>query len=332
MLISVIVPIYKVEKFIEQCISSIVNQTYRKLEIILVDDGSPDNCPNICDNWAKKDERIKVVHKENGGLVSARKAGLAVASGDYIVNVDGDDFIGETLIESIYNCATKNNLPEIIAFNFLHYFPERNVSKNNTYEEGLYVGEQLKKIKEEILYNKNAPSLNLGGIIYSIWSKAFKKEVIQQVQFNVPNEITKGEDVAVTVPAIMNCSNIFIANFNQYFYRANPCSMINTYNYKEVKQLIVLFDYLHRVLGTSHDNQICVYVFFMCFNYVVKAAKSKSSYKEFRQIINEAIDGSLFAQIKRAKVYRPTLKDRIIIFMMKNKLYRLIYIYFKLKV
>ena len=105
-LISVIVPIYRVEKYVEQCIQSICNQTYRNLEIILVDDGSDDECPQICDRYAQRDERIKVIHKENGGLDSARKVGILAATGKYIGYVDGDDWIEpemyEKLLESIY--------------------------------------------------------------------------------------------------------------------------------------------------------------------------------------------------------------------------------------
>ncbi len=92
-LISVIVPVYKVEKYFDECVESIVNQTYRNLEIILIDDGSPDNCPQMCDDWTKRDARIRVIHKENGGLSSARNAGLDVCKGEYIAFVDSDDFI-----------------------------------------------------------------------------------------------------------------------------------------------------------------------------------------------------------------------------------------------
>ena len=102
-LISVIVPIYKVEKYLDECIESIVNKTYRNLEIILVDDGSPDKCPEMCDQWAKKDERIRVIHKENGGLSSARNAGLDVATGDYVGFVDSDDFIERDMYEKKIN-------------------------------------------------------------------------------------------------------------------------------------------------------------------------------------------------------------------------------------
>ena len=94
-LISVIVPIYRIDRYVGLCIESLINQTYKNLEIILVDDGSPDRCPEICDLYAKKDSRIKVIHKENGGLVSARKAGIMTATGKYVGYVDGDDWVGE---------------------------------------------------------------------------------------------------------------------------------------------------------------------------------------------------------------------------------------------
>ena len=100
-MISVIVPIYKVEKHLKKCINSIAEQTNRNIEIILVNDGSPDGCPEICNEFAKKDSRIKVINKKNGGLVSARKAGLAAASGEYIAFVDGDDYLKPTAMEII---------------------------------------------------------------------------------------------------------------------------------------------------------------------------------------------------------------------------------------
>ena len=104
-LISVIVPIYNVEKYLDRCVDSIINQTYKNLEIILVDDGSPDNCPQMCDDYAKKDSRIKVVHKENGGLSDARNVGMEVATGEYVSFIDSDDYISldfyETLLETI---------------------------------------------------------------------------------------------------------------------------------------------------------------------------------------------------------------------------------------
>ena len=101
-LISVIVPVYKVEKYLDRCVQSIVDQTYRNLEIILVDDGSPDNCPAMCDAWAAKDSRIKVIHKENGGQSTARNAGMTIATGEYIAFVDSDDWIEPQMYQIMY--------------------------------------------------------------------------------------------------------------------------------------------------------------------------------------------------------------------------------------
>ena len=102
-LISVVVPIYRVEPYLDKCISSIVNQSYRNLEIILVDDGSPDNCPAMCDAWAERDSRIKVIHKPNGGLSDARNAGMAIASGELLGFVDSDNRISPNMYQILYD-------------------------------------------------------------------------------------------------------------------------------------------------------------------------------------------------------------------------------------
>ena len=110
-LVSVVVPVYKVEKYINKCIDSIINQTYKNLEIILVDDGSPDRCPQICDEYAKKDNRIKVIHKKNSGLGAARNTGIDAAKGEYIGFVDSDDWIMPNMYEEMVNCCENYQVP-----------------------------------------------------------------------------------------------------------------------------------------------------------------------------------------------------------------------------
>lgn len=127
MKVSFIIPIYKVEQYLEQCVNSVLNQTYRDIEVILVDDGSPDGCPKLCDTFAERDSRVRVLHKANGGLSDARNAGLLVATGDYIIFVDGDDFWHdtsslETLVSEI--CHTPNC--DFIGFNCSYYIPSNN--------------------------------------------------------------------------------------------------------------------------------------------------------------------------------------------------------------
>lgn len=113
-LISIIVPIYKVEDYLDRCISSLINQTYKNIEIILVDDGSPDGCPLMCDDWAKKDKRIVVIHKKNGGLSDARNAGIRIASGEYLLFVDSDDYIDADTCEAFIKMADKTNVDIVV--------------------------------------------------------------------------------------------------------------------------------------------------------------------------------------------------------------------------
>ena len=144
--ISVIVPVYKVEEYLCRCVDSIINQTYKNLEIILVDDGSPDSCGRICDEYAEKDSRIKVIHKENGGLSSARNAGLDIATGDYIGFVDSDDFIDAEMYSMLYEMI-KNADVEISGVNGRSFVEEehllpyiagrKNISKEQSCEEAI---------------------------------------------------------------------------------------------------------------------------------------------------------------------------------------------------
>lgn len=107
--ISVIVPVYKVEEYLEECIESLVNQTMKEIEIILVDDGSPDHCGAICDQYAQKYSNITVIHQKNGGLSCARNQGLSIAKGEYISFVDSDDYVKENMLETLYNACMKNH-------------------------------------------------------------------------------------------------------------------------------------------------------------------------------------------------------------------------------
>lgn len=122
-LISIIVPIYKVEKYLSRCINSIVNQTYKEIEILLIDDGSPDRCPQICDEWAKKDKRIRVIHKQNGGLSDARNIGIEASTGEWIMFIDSDDYIDLFMCEKLLKTAKSSNA-DIVVCNFIIAYPD----------------------------------------------------------------------------------------------------------------------------------------------------------------------------------------------------------------
>lgn len=172
-LVSIIVPIYKVEPYLRRCLDSIVNQTYTNLEIILVDDGSPDGCPQICDEYAAKDKRIIVIHKENGGLSDARNAGLDICNGEYISFVDSDDWVEKDYIYTLYSLLSNNNI-DIAVGNFQQFSEDNQLFPPEMLPEGIFSN---KKILDEILTRKTPYKL--------AWGKLFKKKLFDTIRFPV---------------------------------------------------------------------------------------------------------------------------------------------------
>ena len=168
-MISVIIPVYKVEKYLDECIMSVVSQTYKDIEVIIVDDGSPDSCPQICDNWAKKDSRIRVIHQENAGLSVARNIALEAANGEYIAFVDSDDFIENNLLETINNYIKKEDGIDMVIYSFSYYADgeKRYIIAPN----GLKVGDKLLSGAEAAPEIGNALPLKnipVGTVIHNI--------------------------------------------------------------------------------------------------------------------------------------------------------------------
>lgn len=171
-LISVIVPIYKVEKYLKKCVDSIINQTYKNLEIILVDDGSPDNCPKICDEYAKQDSRIKVIHKENGGLSDARNAGMKIATGDYISFIDSDDYISGDFIETLYTTMKTEN-SDIVECDIVRFEDGTTpvIEKENSDINSFSTEKGLSLLIAENKFHQH------------VWNKLYKSEIALKIPF-----------------------------------------------------------------------------------------------------------------------------------------------------
>lgn len=251
-LISIIVPIYKIDRYLGVCIESILNQTYRNLEIILVDDGSPDRCPEICDLYAEKDLRIKVIHKKNGGLVSARKEGLLIAKGEYVGYVDGDDWIGPGFYYSLITSILESNADVAIA-GFSRDLFDKHETILNVIPSGVYEGDSLESMKKRMI--SNGPFFTHGVTTY-LWNKLFRKEVIQPHQIACDERITIGEDAAVTYPTLMDSNKIVITDNCAYHYRQREDSMLKlSSDYKEeFKRLFYLYDFMIRELKDYSTN------------------------------------------------------------------------------
>ena len=208
-ILSIIVPIHNVEKYLKKCIGSIIDQTYHNIQIILVDDGSVDASGRICDYYAEKEERIQVIHKENGGLVSARKAGLAVATGDYVSFVDGDDYIEADLYEKMMKDMLENDV------DFVH---TGYVCQDKVYN---YFNNKRYELSEEISSQFIAGifgEASLDHITPSIWSKLFKKEFIMKSYAKVPNEQSYGEDLISLCVCLLEGKSVYLHNLALYHY------------------------------------------------------------------------------------------------------------------
>ena len=211
-LISIVVPVYKVEEYIDRCIQSITNQTYENIEIILVDDGSPDNCGKICDSYAKKDKRIKVIHKENGGLSDARNAGIEKANGKYISFIDSDDYIEKDYIKILYKAIDQEDIDIAIGSHTVLYDTGA-IIKKATGEEKIL---EPKEVLERILYDDN--------IDYSAWAKLYKMELFNEIRY------PKGrvfEDAATTYRVIDISRKIAITSKPIYNYIIRSDSISN---------------------------------------------------------------------------------------------------------
>lgn len=246
-LVSVIIPVYKVERYLDECVLSVVNQSYRNIEIILVDDGSPDGCPAMCDAWAAKDSRIKVIHKANGGLSDARNTGIDCCSGDYILFVDSDDYYeANNHIELLVNMADGEN-SDVVCFNYKRFYedknsfspklcaiPQRNtidcMVKNNVYTSSAC----LKLIRSSLVKNSNL---------------LFEKGIYS-------------EDIEFSAKLMLLTQNIAFCDDAVYVYRSRSDSI--TTSIKE-KNIIDVFGVMQKLIKVHTENRY--YWSYVAFQY-----------------------------------------------------------------
>lgn len=207
-LISVIVPIYNVEPYLRTCVDSILNQTYHNLEIILVDDGSPDGCPAICDEYAEKDPRIRVIHKKNGGLSAARNAGLAIYTGEYIMFVDSDDWLTAHAVETLFT-LTNNYGAQLVIGNY--------VRDSDPSEFHVQSGEHSIQIM-----NCSEAMENMLRTGCSSWARLYKSTIHKNILFPI-GEIN--EDEAIVLQLLEQCTTVVLTSQIVYGYRCRPESI-----------------------------------------------------------------------------------------------------------
>ena len=251
-LISVIVPVYKVEKYLKRCVDSILAQTYPCLEVILVDDGSPDGCPAICDEYAREDRRVRVIHKENGGICTARNAGLLQAEGQYVSFIDSDDFMDLVAYEKIIK-VLKNNQADILDFGW-RYVSETGEKTENFHENPKKLLLDESYIKKQVL----PPLLNLEknrkNFVFDFsWNKIYRKEIIDKYQIHFDEKRNTWEDRIFIVEFLKYCKNYYCMDECFYNYVSVPNSLSRRYNAQYLELILANYNLYVELFGEDYD-------------------------------------------------------------------------------
>lgn len=285
--VSIIVPVYKVEKYLNRCVDSIINQTYKNIEIILVDDESPDNCGKMCEKYAKKDQRIKTYHKKNGGLSDARNYGLKYAKGEYIAYVDSDDYIEPKMIEILVNAIEKNNAD--IAMCGTKVVGDYSTYNNKWFDNDLVLNkeEALKALLENRIITSHA------------WNKLYRKEIIKKYPW------PKGrlyEDIRIMHNVFKSCQKIAICKEYLYDYYQREDSICNNKNLANEFEYVDAF--ITRYEDIKNDSkeyeeicyaQACIAI----SNFLMRNNLSKEDKNKYASTINAYLQ-----MLKKIKVWK----------------------------
>lgn len=277
-MISVIVPVYNTEEYLEKCIQSILLQSLHDFEVLLIDDGSTDRSPQICDDLAKNDSRVRVIHQDNLGLVSTRKIGLSEAAGEYISFVDSDDWVNVDYLEKLYDAITAS-MSDIAICNFIADYPGNSLSKKNKIESGIY------SVNEELWQQVFPNSAPFEFGLYPVyWNKLFRKESLYEFVMRVPSNVSMGEDVAGVFPAIYKSKKIVLIDDGLYHYRQIPTSMTKTFDVNYFSKLQTLVEFLEKEYGESvfSENQIRCYCYYM-LSHGIRTLFGKNSHLRFKE-------------------------------------------------
>ena len=332
-LVSVVVPIYNSEKYLERCVESIVNQTYKNLEILLIDDGSPDNCPYLCDGWASKDNRIKVIHKENQGLGMARNTGIDNATGEFICFFDGDDYILPETIEKSYLLSKKDG-SQVVVFGLKTIDKCGNpIESFVPYDKpAFYSGKEVVKdfLPEYIapdplgdgtrkFYMSSCVSLYSTKLIEkSGWRFVSERDIISEDVYSLIDLYSYVESVSVLPEAF-------------YCYCENESSLSHTYRadrYEKIKDFYVKTKALCEKKGYDGDIIHRVSKPYLANTIAVMKVESRISFSNLKKILRDDVLKEVLRANRKDKV---SGTRKILFFLVRNKLFLLSFILLKIK-
>lgn len=317
MTFSVIVPLYNVEQYARECIESVLNQTYADFELILVDDGSTDTTGDIIDEYQLKDNRIRTIHKVNGGLTSARKAGAQIAKGEYAVIIDGDDWIDKDYLMEFYNIIAAEN-PDVICTEAKKVYPDGSYTLIKT---GMPISGLLDRAQIE-----QAIIARLFDISPTVWSKAYKMELYRQSQMSLDDTICMGEDGCIVYPLLVRAQRIFALSGQKYNYRYVPTSITNSSKkfvpWSSLETRIRHFEAQLPIGEYDLFNQLKRYVTHGC-NTVISTQINKGKYRIVSHDVRAHLSDGDIAKFFKGKLNYGTRKEKILYIILKYKLFGL---------
>ena len=305
--VSIIIPVYNVQAYIERCLKSVTNQTYMNLEIILIDDGSTDESGKICDEYAKKDKRIKCFHKQNGGLSSARNYAIKYITGNYVMYIDSDDWIKNNTIEVLVNLLEGNDF-DIIEFGYQYVDEnEKNIGKIEFHSS---IINKTDEILKEFFYGRSITEV--------VWNKIYKAKLIKKIKFV---EGRKYEDYMYTPEVLSQCNNIKIINDIFYYYLQRAGSIVNSNFNNDIFDKIYAGEYVEEFCKNNQEKYYYIARIRLMFCYIAVYQKiynsdiRKEDKKIYKQKIKEKYN-EIFKSVRNTNAFKKLLlKRKILLFL-----------------
>ena len=331
--ISIIIPCYRVEKYLDRCMETIVNQTLRDIEIILVDDGSSDNVPVMCDEWAKKDSRIKVVHKNNAGLGYARNTGLEIATGEYVAFVDSDDYVDNGMYEALFKEA-KNSDADIVFCNFK--IEQRNGVWVDNREIGVrkeWSGHRVKEFMLDMVasapHEKKERKYQM-----SVWHSIYRRSIIdnKNIRFYSEREIVS-EDILFQVDYMLHTRKIVYLPQSHYYYCLNGDSLTATFKQEKYEGFKSLYQLLNKKLAGIEGYRLRTDRFFIGYVRSFLLQMFVSNYSNKKDLVNTIVNDNIWKNISNVYlpsylptypriVYKMIIRKRVLLLLMVYKFAR----------
>ena len=323
-MVSVVLPIYNVEKYLDRCVESVVNQTYPNLEILLVDDGSPDCCPEMCEAWARKDPRIKAIHKQNAGLGFARNTGIENASGEYICFIDSDDYIERNTVEMCVSRLTQDRT-DLAIYGYQSVAPDGSCSSITAPHcpKSIYRGPEVQEI---FLPQLISPMKGNWGILMSSWCCLYSMERIRSSKFRFVSEREIiSEDVYSLLKFYKHVRSVSVLSEVFYDYCVNETSLTHTYRkdrYEKIRYFYQESLKLVEELGYNHEVEHAMQGPFL--NNTIAAlkmiAKSKESYPEKCKALRAIVEDNTMQELLRSdELWVENPKKKILYALMRQK-------------